>query len=51
MVRPMSLTSGLVNRIIFTINKKNPTEVKEKTKIAKPKRNLNKPSICILFSY
>lgn len=41
----MNLTSGLVNNIILIINKKIPTEVKEKIKIAKPNKNLNKPSI------
>lgn len=41
----MILTSGLLNRINLTINRKKPIEVKENTNMAKPNKNLNKPSI------
>lgn len=41
----MKFTSGCVSKIILTIKIKNPTEVKEKIKIAKPNKNLNKASI------
>lgn len=45
----MKLISGVVNNIIFIIKKKKPTEIREKIKIAKPKRNLNKASIVCLI--
>lgn len=45
MNNPMKWTWGWNNNIIFTIIKKMPTTTKQKSRIARVKKNLNIPSI------
>lgn len=41
----MKFTAGVPISISFIIKKKKPTEIREKMNIAKPNKNLNRPSI------
>jgi len=45
MIKPIKLTAGWNNKIIFTMTRKTPTTTKQKTKTAKAKKILKALSI------
>ena len=49
MFKPIKWISGVNNKMIFKRIRKMPMVTKQKMKTAKPKKNLNKPSLFIYF--